>query len=331
MTIERDSPAADDSAPGAVTPAQPDDDIEVVIAEEDPPAATTIAGADGMPGGDADPEPEPVGDAEPKPKSRFARQREKLKTERDHAIQAAIALQQRVQAAEQHNAAVAQHNAALQHQVAEGRYAYLKAVEANLGRRKQEALGNGDAAAIATIDAESAQLGAALFQAEQQRQNLARMPAPQQVQQRPVPQQLQQRPQAPQQLHPAAARWAEHHGDWLDSDPRNIQVARTVGRALEEQGFGPDSPDYYARLNRGIETFVPDFRSDFNPAAARSSASAPRGTGSAVAGVNRASSDGNRQTSKVTLTAQEIALCERNGLDPKSYAREKLLAASARR
>lgn len=318
MNDERDSvpSGADTPAPDATT-----DDI-VVVNAEDTAASDTLSGADGVAGGDVD-GPEPSGDEEPRPKSRWARQRDKLRAERDHALNIAAQLDQQVRGVAQERAVLAQRAMQAERAAVEHQYAYLKTLENNFAQAKRQALETGNSEALVAIDRDASRLGAALHQVEQARARFGQQPPP--VAPPPVmPQQQMPQRQPPQRLHPAAEKWAEAHADWLESGPQNVNIARSVGRALEEQGLTPDSPAYYAKLNEGIKIFSPDFRSDFNPAAARSSASTPRDPGVAVAGVNRASSDPPRQSTRVVLTPEDRAFCERNGINPKSYARAKL-------
>lgn len=307
------SGAAEDSLPTA-------DEIEVVTTP-DTPSADSVSGEDGVAGGDNEP-PEP-GDPPGQPgKSRAARQRERLRLERDHAIGVAQHLDQQARqlAAERH--AMQQYIARVDRENVENRYAYLKTLETNFVQAKQQALSSGDVATATRIDAEAAKLGAALLRAEEARARYAQQQPPQQIQQPVVQQPVQQRPaQQPQRLHPMAEKWADTNDEWLNSDRRNREIAATVGRALEAQGFAVDSPDYYARLNQGIRVFSPEFRSDFNPASTRPTQSASPGT---VAGVERTSTVPVRGTTKVQLTADELAFCERTGVNPKSYGRMKL-------
>lgn len=320
-----DLPKGADSVPIGSDSDDAGGDFEIVVSETTPEAGTSpVEGADGVSGGDDAHEPTDT-EGEPEeprgPRSRSARVRERLRQERDQAIAAAQMLHQQNQQLAQERHALAMMRAQIESQAVENRYLYLEQVRQQLQVEKKRAMDEGRSDAIAQIDSTMMQLGPELHQIAQRRamiqQQRPQMP-PQQVmapQMRP-----QMPPQPPARLHEAAEKWANEQTSWLNADPARVNDARSIAQRLEAQGFTPADAEYYDRLNSALKSLHDDFR-PVNPVRP---GGAPRAAGPAVAGVSRSSTSPPRQTRQVALTAEELAFCERHGINPKSYGREKL-------
>lgn len=319
-----DLPKGTDSVPIGSDSDDAGGDFEIVVSDSPPdPDRTPVEGADGVPGGDDATEANEA-EGEPEehrgPRSRSARVRERLRQEREQAVAIAQALHQQNQHLAQERQHLAMARAQFEAQAVENRFMYLQSVQQQLTAEKRRAMDEGRSDDISRIDTTMMQLGPELHQIAQRRAMLQQRPQmpPQQMPQQ-MPQQPMQR-QAPPRLHEAAEKWANEQTGWLNSDPARLNDARGIAQRLEAQGFTPDEPDYYDKLNSALKAIHSDFR-PVNPLRA---GGAPRAAGSAVAGVSRPSTAPSRQTRQVALTREELALCERNGIKPETYAREKL-------
>lgn len=326
-----DLPKGADSVPVGSDSDDAGGDFEIVVSESpEEPEKPPVEGADGVPGGDDTTEPsEPEGELEEQrgPKSRSARVRERLRQERDQAIAAAQALHQHNVQLAQERQQLAMARAQIEAQAVENRFMYLQAVQQQLTVEKRRAMDEGRSDDISRIDTTMMQLAPELHQIAQRRAMMQQRPQMPPQQMPPLmPQQPMQRP-APARLHEAAEKWANEQTAWLNSDPARLNDARGIAQRLEAQGYTPDEPDYYDKLNSALKAIHSDFR-PVNPLRA---GGAPRAAGSAVAGVTRPSTSPPRQTRQVALTAEEMAFCERHGINPKSYGREKLASQGSGR
>ena len=220
--------------------------------------------------------------------------------------------------------------AQLEAQAVENRFMYLQAVQQQLTVEKRRAMDEGRSDDISRIDTTMMQLGPELHQIAQRRAMMQqqRPQMPQQMPQQPMmppPQQPMQR-QAPPRLHEAAEKWANEQTAWLNADPARLADARAVAQRLEAQGYTPDEPEYYDKINSALKAI----HSDFRPVNPMRSGGAPRAAGSAVAGVTRPSTTPSRQTRQVVLTPDDLKFCETHGINPKSFAREKAAAGTGR-
>lgn len=319
-----DLPKGTDSVPIGSDSDDTGGDFEIVVSDSPPePEKPPVEGDDGVPGGDDTPEssePESEPEEQRGPKSRSARVRERLRQEREQAVAVAQALHQQNQQLAQERQHLAMARAQFEAQAVENRFMYLQAVQQQLTAEKRRAMDEGRSDDISRIDTTMMELGPELHQIAQRRAMLQQRPQmpPQQMPQQ-MPQQPMQR-QAPPRLHEAAEKWANEQTAWLNAEPGRIDTVRGIARRLEEQGYMPDDQEYFDRLNSASKSIYPDFR-PFNPLRA---GGAPRAAGSAVAGVTRPSTSPPRQTRQVALTAEEMAFCERHGINPKSYGREKI-------
>lgn len=319
-----DLPAGADSVPVGSDSNDAGDDFEVVVSDDPEPSGTPVAGDDGVPGGDDGAEANEADNAPEEqkgPKSRSARVRERLRQQAEHAMAAAQALHQQNQQLAARFQAEAMARAQLEAQAVENRFMYLQQVQQQLTMEKRRAMDEGRSDDISRIDTTMMQLAPELHQVAQRRGMLQNM-RPQQTQPMPQmpPQQVPQRPQPQARLHEAAEKWANEQTAWLNADPSRLNDARSIAQRLESQGYTPDEPDYYDKLNAALKAI----HSDFRPVNPVRPGGAPRAAGPAVAGVTRSSTSPARQTRQVALTAEEMAFCERHGINPKSYGREKL-------
>ena len=129
--------------------------------------------------------------------------------------------------------------------------------------------------------------------------------------QQPVEQQIQQPPQAqaPQQPDPKAEDWAERN-TWFGKDQAMTYAAFGIHKKLiEEEGFDPNSDEYYTELDRRVQT---EFPHKFNGGSKR-----PAQT---VASVSRTTS-GRSSNKKVRLTPSQVAIAKKLGVPLEEYAK----------
>ena len=142
-------------------------------------------------------------------------------------------------------------------------------------------------------------------QAAQQRQQYEQYYA-QQAQQ--TPQQAQQAPQQ-QAPDPKAEQWAKKN-EWFGQDEAMTFAAFGIHKKLvEEEGFDPQSDDYYNELDQRISE---KFRTPANNTSRR-----PAQT---VAGVSRSTS-GRSTGKKVRLTPSQVAIAKKLGVPLSEYAK----------
>ena len=138
--------------------------------------------------------------------------------------------------------------------------------------------------------------------------------AQQQVVQQPQPQQYQQpAPQQPQVRRPdkKAEDWAERN-TWFGQDEVKTFAAFGIHKKLvEDEGFDPQSDEYYSELDRRIRT---EFPQKF------SGSSNSRRPAQNVAGVSRSttSSAGRR---RVKLNPSQVAIAKKLGVPLEEYAK----------
>ena len=140
---------------------------------------------------------------------------------------------------------------------------------------------------------------------QQQEQQQAAYEA--QVQQQ---QQQQQQPvqQPPQPADPKAERWASKNA-WFGEDYTMTFAAFGIHKKLvEEEGFDPQSDDYYHELDKRIKNeFAHKFEEDTG-----------RKTAQTVASVSRGSKTGRK---KVRLTPSQVTIAKKLGVPLEEYAK----------
>jgi len=127
--------------------------------------------------------------------------------------------------------------------------------------------------------------------------------------QQPQPQQQQQAPQQMRRPDRKAEEWAEKN-DWFGQDEAMTFAAFGIHKRLvEEEGFDPQSDDYYSELDQRISE---KFRTPANNTSRR-----PAQT---VAGVSRSTS-GRSTGKKVRLTPSQVAIAKKLGVPLSEYAK----------
>ena len=158
---------------------------------------------------------------------------------------------------------------------------------------------------LTSLSIENDRASQAKMQQERQRETAAQQPQPQAQQQ----QQQQQQQQPMRRPDRKAEDWAESN-DWFGQDEAMTFAAFGIHKKLvEEEGFDPQSDDYYSELDRRISS---KFRTPANNASKR-----PAQT---VAGVSRSTS-GRSTGRKVRLTPSQVAIAKKLGVPLSEYAK----------
>lgn len=157
---------------------------------------------------------------------------------------------------------------------------------------------------IAQIAVDKQRYGAAKSRVEQQQ----KMQVQQQPQQRQAqPQQAQPQPQ----VDPKAKAWAEKN-EWFGNDKIMTTAAFTLHQQLvEEEGFDPNSDEYYSELNGRIRS---EFPHKFN--------TAKKSGGNQVASAGNSASRTNKQGRRsVKLSHSQVAIAKKLGVPLEEYAK----------
>ncbi len=157
---------------------------------------------------------------------------------------------------------------------------------------------------IAQIAVDKQRYGAAKSRVEQQQKM--------QVQQQPQPQPQQQPQQQPQaRVDPKAKAWAEKN-EWFGNDKIMTTAAFTLHQQLvEEEGFDPNSDEYYTELNGRIRS---EFPHKFN--------TAKKSGGNQVASAGNSASRTNKQGRRsVKLSHSQVAIAKKLGVPLEEYAK----------
>ena len=160
----------------------------------------------------------------------------------------------------------------------------------------------------ATVEAQRALTGLAI---QQDRANQAKAQSQRQQQQAAAAQQHQARQpmpaQQPKRPDPKAESWAMKNS-WFGSDEAMTYAAFGIHKKLvEEEGFDPQSDDYYTELDNRIS-------SKFNTGAASNKRPAQT-----VIGASRNTS--GRSGRKVRLTPSQVAIAKKLGVPLEEYAK----------
>jgi len=143
---------------------------------------------------------------------------------------------------------------------------------------------------------------------ENDRASQAKMQQERQQQQQPQ-QQVQQQQQQVKRPDRKAEEWAEQN-DWFGQDEAMTFAAFGIHKKLvEDEGFDPQSNDYYNELDRRISD---KFRTPANNTSKRSAQT--------VAGVSRSTS-GRSSGRKVRLTPSQVAIAKKLGVPLSEYAK----------
>ncbi len=137
-------------------------------------------------------------------------------------------------------------------------------------------------------------------QEQYEQQQLQQQEQPQQVQQQPV----EQKPDA------KAEKWAGKNA-WFGQDEAMTFAAFGLHKKMvEEEGFDPQSDEYYSELDSRIHNTFPQ---KFNTAPSKK-------TAQTVAGVSRNTGNG-RNNKKVRLTPSQVTIAKRLGVPLEEYAK----------
>lgn len=166
----------------------------------------------------------------------------------------------------------------------------------------------GDSEAVVNAQRKLTQLAMA---SEKYRSAMAQRQA-QMQQEQAYAQQAQMRPQQPVQQpkrpDPKAEDWAEKN-DWFGKDEAMTFAAFGIHKRLvEEEGFDPQTDDYYNELDKRIHIAFPQ---KFNGTGKRPA--------QAVAGVSRGSNTGRGK--KVRLSRSQVAIAKKLGVPLEEYAK----------
>ena len=183
--------------------------------------------------------------------------------------------------------------------------------EESLRNNLKEAIDRGDVdkqveaqTALAKLAQDNQRLAYVKNQRQAQAQQLA------QVQSQPQAQPQSQTPVSPD---PKAQVWAEKN-DWFGTDEPMTLTAFSIHKNLvENEGFDPQSDEYYHELDTRIRK---DFPHKFDGKQARSS-------GPAVASANRSGKSSNKKS--VKLSQSQVAIAKKLGISNEQYAKQLLL------
>ena len=145
--------------------------------------------------------------------------------------------------------------------------------------------------------------GQAKQQQEQQQAAYEAQAQAQAQQQQPIPQ------QPPQPADPKAEKWANKNS-WFGEDYTMTFAAFGIHKKLvEEEGFDPQSDDYYDELDKRIKTeFAHRFEDD----------TSSKKTAQTVASVSKGNRSGRR---KVKLTPSQVTIAKKLGVPLEEYAK----------
>ena len=133
-----------------------------------------------------------------------------------------------------------------------------------------------------------------------------------QAQQPVQPEQAPQAQQAPAPPDPKAEAWAEKN-EWFGVDePMTITALYMHKQMTEQEGYDPQSDEYYAEVDKRLRA---EFPHKFEDAPKKKS-------GPKVAGASRSSTGGNKTS--VKLTPSQVAISKKLGITEKQYAQSLL-------
>lgn len=139
-----------------------------------------------------------------------------------------------------------------------------------------------------------------------------------------------------------AQEWMDGHSDWYKQGgfERATRLANRLDKEVYDEGYDPDTQEYFDELDRRIKAKMPELYDDLDAAddgGDKGEKERKRPTQSPVAGVNRQDSQRAGRGSKVELTEDDFATMRQFNLDPndpevlKEFARNKREAESGAR
>ena len=125
-------------------------------------------------------------------------------------------------------------------------------------------------------------------------------------------QQAQPQPQQAPQPDPKAQAWAEKN-EWFGTDRLLTSAAYAIHATLvEDEGFDPNSDEYYTEIDRRIRTEFP----------AKFKTAKKSGNGAPVASGNSSASRSTKQGRRsVKLTHSQVAIAKKLGVPLEEYAK----------
>ena len=188
---------------------------------------------------------------------------------------------------------------------------YSGRVESELETAKsalRQAMSIGDTDAAVEAQERLAQLSVAKERARQAKAQFDRQPAQQEAAPAAEQQYNQSEPQRPD---PKAEEWAERN-EWFGKDEAMTYAAFGIHKRLvENEGFDPNSDDYYNELDRRL---VDKFPNDFD----KTSQSSSRPVQTVASASRTAKTSGRR---KVKLTPSQVAIAKKLGVPLEEYAK----------
>lgn len=188
---------------------------------------------------------------------------------------------------------------------------YSGRVESELETAKsalRQAMSIGDTDAAVEAQERLAQLSVAKERARQAKAQFDRQPARQEAAPAAEQQYNQSEPQRPD---PKAEEWAERN-EWFGKDEAMTYAAFGIHKRLvENEGFDPNSDDYYTELDRRL---VDKFPNDFD----KTSQSSSRPVQTVASASRTAKTSGRR---KVKLTPSQVAIAKKLGVPLEEYAK----------
>lgn len=139
-----------------------------------------------------------------------------------------------------------------------------------------------------------------------------------------------------------AEEWMDGHSDWYKQGgfERATRLANRIDREVYDEGYDPNTQEYFDELDRRIKEKMPELYDDLDAADSGGDdkkTERKRPTQSPVAGVSRQDSQHKGRGSKVELTEDDFATMRQFNLDPndpevlKEFARNKREAESGAR
>ena len=194
--------------------------------------------------------------------------------------------------------------------MAAAKAAYKEAIDAGDIDKQVEAQ-----QAIAHLSMENARLGQ-LKQRQEQRMEKASNPQENYAQMAQNMPNQQDISQAAQQIDPKAEDWASRN-TWFGTDNAMTYTAFDIHRKLvEEEGFDPQSQEYYSEVDRRIRLEFPH-KFDKVEESTQAPSQAPVQN---VASAKRPAAKGRRKT--VKLTPSQVAISKRLGVPLEEYAKQ---------
>jgi predicted DNA-binding protein (UPF0278 family) len=189
--------------------------------------------------------------------------------------------------------------------------ARLQAQLESAKRQYREAYESGDADKMFDAQQLISQIGVAQDRVNQAKARFERQQAEPAATAQPAPQPQAQQPQAPQP-DPKAQEWAEKN-EWFGTDEVMTYAAFGIHRKLvEEEGFDPQSEEYYTEVDRRI-------RAEFPQKFATAKKSSGAQVASAGASASRSTAKSGRRS--VKLSPSQIAMAKKLNVPLEEYAK----------